>query len=69
MKRKGNNKILKYYVMPSTVAANIGIGILIGYFLDKKGIEKGYVYGAFLGVLLALIDLIVWSVLVFKDTK
>jgi hypothetical protein len=64
-----NNKILKYYVMPTTIAANIGIGILIGYLLNKHGIERGFVYGALIGFFLALADLIAWSILVFRETK
>lgn len=67
MSARGNNRILKYYVMPSTIAANIGIGIWVGYLLNKKGIKNGYVYGAFLGIFLALADLILWCFMVFRE--
>lgn len=68
-KRKRTNDILKYYVMPSTIVANIGVGILIGYVLNRKGIEKGFLYGALIGFVLAMADLVVWSLSVFKETK
>ncbi len=64
-----NNKILKYYVMPSTIAANIGVGILIGYVLDKRGIQRGFLYGAIIGFVLAMADLIIWSILIFREIK
>lgn len=68
-KGRKNNTILKYYIMPSTIVANIGIGVLIGYILDKKGIKKGFLYGALIGFALAITDLIFWSLMVFRETK
>jgi putative flippase GtrA len=70
MESKGNkNKILKYYIVPSSVAGSVAMGLIVGYVLVKHGISDGYLYGAIGGIVLAMVEIFVWSSVAFKETK